>query len=79
MKQFAIGDKFMCNGIELEILDAEPIKVENEFSGMTCMLIPEALAVLDYIKGAELLGQPFTDQLHYFQERWTDEYYILLD
>lgn len=72
-------DTFICEDVELVILDDEPIEVVNQLSGESCMLIPEAVAVYDYIKGAEMLGLPFVKQLHYFMEHWPAEYMLLLD
>ena len=41
------------------IYDAEPQSVTNPFSGDSCMLSPEAIAVYDTIKGAEMFGVEF--------------------
>lgn len=38
------------------ILDAEPVRVENPFSGESIMLSPDEVAVYDYLKGCELIG-----------------------
>ena len=41
---------------ECLILDDAPVEVTNPFSGESCMLTPEAVAVYDSIKGAEMIG-----------------------
>ena len=38
------------------ILDSEPVLVENPFSGESIMLSPDEVAVYDYLKGCELIG-----------------------
>jgi len=63
------------------ILDKEPVKVENPFSGEACMLTPEAVAVYDTIRGAEMIGDYSTVRkgLSWFAKHFPTEYYILLD
>ena len=39
----------------IQILDNEPVEVQNPYSGETCMLSPEEVAVYDYLKGCELI------------------------
>lgn len=53
--------------------------VRNRFSGACAVLNPVALAVHDYIKGAERMGQDFHMPLNWFRVNFPDEYYILLD
>ena len=38
------------------ILDSEPVKVSNPFSGESCTLTPEAVAVYDSIMGCQMVG-----------------------
>jgi hypothetical protein len=40
----------------IQIYDEEPVEVKNPFSGEACMLSPEEVAVYDYLKGCELMG-----------------------
>ena len=40
----------------LEILDKEPVFVQNPYSGEGCVLKPDAVAVYDWVKGCEALG-----------------------
>ena len=77
--QFKKGDRFKCGDAELVILDDTDKEVTNPFSGASAMLCPEAIAVYDYIKGAEYLGSPFAKQLRYFMQKWPAEYMTLLD
>ena len=39
--------------VGLKIMDAEPKEVTNPFSGESVVLQPDAIAVYDFIKGAE--------------------------
>lgn len=73
------GDQFKCGKATLIILDDVDKEVTNPFSGESAMLCPEAIAVYDYIKGAEYLGHSFREQLHYFMKKWPAEYMTLLD
>ena len=63
------------------IMDKEPVEVQNPFSGEKVMLTPEAVAVYDTIKGAEMLGKTDTLQkgLDWFAENYPKEYMVLLD
>ena len=63
------------------ILDAEPVKVTNPFSGESCMLTPAAVAVYDTIKGCEMVGDYKTVRkgLDWFAENFPSEYMTLLD
>jgi hypothetical protein len=66
---------------ECEIYDTEPVSVTNPFSGQSCMLTPEAVAVYDMIKGAEIMGEYelVRKGLGWFREHFAKEYMILLD
>ena len=66
---------------ECAILDKAPVEVENPFSGDKCMLEPDAVAVLDVIKGAEMLNRHDLVQkgLQWFRKHFPAEYYVLLD
>jgi len=63
------------------ILDTEPVEIQNPFSGETCVLTPEAVAVYDTIKGAEMFGEYQTVRkgLEWFRKYFPAEYYVLLD
>jgi len=63
------------------ILDNEPVQVTNPFSGQSCMLVPEAVAVYDCITGANLTGDygMVRKGLDWFIEHFPQEYMILLD
>jgi len=58
-----------------------PEEITNKFSGEKVMLEPDAVAVYDTIKGAELVGN--ADHLRkgiaWFQKYYPKEYMILLD
>ena len=63
------------------IYDTEPVEVANPYSGETCMLTPEAVAVYDTIKGCELCGDynSVRKGLEWFRKNYPAEYMILLD
>lgn len=63
------------------LLDTEPVKVTNPFSGESCMLTPEAVAVYDTIMGCEMVGDYNTIRkgLDWFRKHFPAEYMILLD
>lgn len=65
----------------IAVLDKEPVEIQNPFSGETCMLDPEAVAVYDYLKGCELMGDyaMLRKCLDWFMETHPDEYMTLLD
>ena len=63
------------------IYDKEPVVVTNPFSGESCTLTPEAVAVYDTLKGAEMV-QDYNlvrKGLDWFSENFPKEYMILLD
>jgi hypothetical protein len=64
-----------------EILDTESVLVSNPFSGESCMLTPEAVAVYDTIKGCEMVGDydMMAKGLDWFSENFPSEYMTLLD
>ena len=66
---------------EASIWDVEPQEVENPFTGDKCMLEPDAVAVYDCVKGAEMLGQHdmVRKGITWFREHFPKEYRILLD
>jgi hypothetical protein len=63
------------------ILDKAPIEVRNPYSGETCVLTPEAVAVYDTITGAQMFNDFETVRkgLDWFIENYPKEYMILLD
>ena len=74
---------FVC-----EVLD-KPEEIKNPFSGEKVMLEPDAVAVYDCIKGAEILADPNNGDdpkwetvrkgIAWFQKYYPKEYMILLD
>lgn len=65
----------------IAIYDTEPVQVCNPFSGEACVLSPEAVAVYDYLKGCELMGDHvmLRKALEWFMQNHPDEYMTLLD
>jgi hypothetical protein len=63
------------------ILDSEPVFVENTFSGVGIMLSPDEVAVYDYLKGCELIGDYKNLQkgIDWFIKNNTQAYMTLLD
>jgi|TARA_B100001094_G_C17845907_1_gene630242 hypothetical protein len=66
---------------DCKILDQGPVEVANPFSGEKVTLQPEAVAVYDTIKGAEMLGEYDTVEkgIDWFIEHYPKEYGVLLD
>ncbi len=66
---------------ECVILDSKPVEVKNPYSGESCILEPDAVAVYDCIKGAEMVGNYdiVRKGLDWFIKHFTKEYMILLD
>lgn len=69
------------DGIELALFDTEPAEVTNPYSGRSVVLEPEAIALYDFIKGAEIMNltTELRKGLAAFRKRWPKEYMILLD
>ena len=67
--------------VGLKIMDAEPKKVTNPFSGESVVLQPDAIAVYDFIKGAEVLGHSddLREGIDWFMQHEPEAYMTLLD
>ena len=65
----------------LKIMDAEPKEVTNPFSGESVVLQPDAIAVYDFIKGAEVLGHhdDLREGIDWFMQHEPEAYMTLLD
>jgi len=63
------------------VLDESPVEVKNPFSGESIMLKPEEVAVYDYLKGCELIGdyKGLRKCLDWFIKNNTEAYMVLLD
>jgi hypothetical protein len=63
------------------VMDSEPVTVTNPFSGDSCELTPEAVAVYDVVIGANLIGDYKTVRkgIDWFRKHYAREYMILLD
>ena len=66
---------------ECAVLDEAPVEVRNPYSGETCVLTPEAVAVYDTITGAQMFEDFETVRkgLDWFIKNYPKEYMILLD
>lgn len=55
--------------------------IRNPFSGDTCELEPQGVALYDYIKGCEAMSlySKMQTALNLFRKLYNDEYYTLLD
>ncbi len=73
--------EIVLDDIPLTLFDSTPIEVKNPFSGESCVLCPEAIAMYDLIKGAEMLKdyEIFDKAMAAFIKRWPKEYMILLN
>ncbi len=65
----------------LMLMDSKPGMITNPMSGESVELCPEAIAVYDFIKGAEQLGDfaGMETGLGIFLTNWPKEYMVLLD
>ena len=63
------------------IMDKESKEISNPYTGEKALLTPEAIAVYDTIKGAEMMGQYETMEkgIAWFQANYPKEYFVLLD
>ena len=63
------------------VVGTQPETITNPYSGESVKLSPEAVAVYDTIKGAEMLGNYDTvgKGLDWFRQYYPDEYMKLLD
>jgi hypothetical protein len=63
------------------VVGSESEIVKNPFSGESCLLSPEAVAVYDTIKGCELFGDyaGVRKGLDWFRKHYPEEYMVLLD
>jgi hypothetical protein len=66
---------------ECQIYDKEPVEITNPIMGGSCFLEPDAVAVYDSIKGAELIGEyeMVRKGCDWFRKYFPKEYMILLD
>ena len=66
---------------DCEVLDNEPVRVTNPFSGQSCELTPEAVAVYDTVMGANMIGRYDIVQkgITWFRKYYPAEYMVLLD
>jgi hypothetical protein len=65
----------------IAIYDTEPVEVQNPFSGESATLTPEEVAVYDYLKGCELMGDysGVRKGLDWFMTNNPEAYMVLLD
>jgi hypothetical protein len=77
MKKKTIQDLFPG----IMVLDSEPVVVKNPFSGESIKLQPDEVAVYDYLKGCELIGdyKNLRKCLDWFRSNNSEAYMVLLD
>ena len=65
----------------IAIYDSEPVEVQNPLSGESATLTPEEVAVYDYLKGCELIGDysGVRKGLDWFMTNNPEAYMVLLD
>jgi hypothetical protein len=71
------------------VIGSSPEMVTNHYTGESCELSPEQIAIYDFIKGSEVLIEVgategsilinFNQALKCFREQWPKEYLTLLD
>ena len=74
------GDKMKLPFKDL-LIGTESELVTNPFSGESCTLTPEAVAVYDTIRGCEMFGdyKGLRKGLDWFRKHYPEEYMVLLD
>ena len=65
----------------IAIYDTENVVVQNPFSGASAELTPEEVAVYDYLKGCEMIGDQkgLRKALDWFIDNNAEAYMTLLD
>ena len=65
----------------IQVFDKEPVEVKNPFSGESAVLTPEEVAVYDYLKGCEMMGDytSLRRALDWFSRKNPGAYMTLLD
>jgi len=65
----------------IQVYDTKTVTVMNPFSGESCKLTPEEVAVYDYLKGCELIGdhKGLRKGIDWFINNNTQAYMALLD
>lgn len=65
----------------IQVYDKENVDVKNPFSGETFNLTPEEVAVYDYLKGCELIGdyEGLRRGIDWFMDNNVEAYMTLLD
>lgn len=65
----------------IQILDEEPVEVRNPYSGQAYTLTPEEVAVYDYLKGCEMIGDynGLRKGINWFIDNNAEAYMTLLD
>jgi hypothetical protein len=65
----------------ITVSDTEPVVVKNPFSGDSIKLQPDEVAVYDYLKGCELIGdyKGLRKGLNWFMNNNAEAYMVLLD
>ena len=63
------------------IMDKESKEIANPYTGQKALLTPEAIAVYDTIKGAEMTGRHdlMEKGIAWFRVNYPKEYMVLLD
>lgn len=63
------------------LIGTESELITNPFSGESCTLTPEAVAVYDTIRGCEMFGdyKGLRKGLDWFRKHYPQEYMVLLD
>ena len=74
-------EKYPKLPFDCTVMDKEPVEVANPYSGEKATLTPQAVAVYDTIKGAEMTGDYdlVRNGIDWFIKHYTKEYGVLLD
>ena len=74
-------DKRIKMPFDCVIMDKESKEIANPYTGQKVLLTPEAIAVYDTIKGAEMMGKYdlMEKGIAWFRANYPKEYFVLLD
>jgi len=71
----------LIEGLSFDRQSTTKESIRNPYSGFSCLLDPQGVALYDYIKGCEAMSLYDKMQLalSLFRKLYPDEYYTLLD
>jgi hypothetical protein len=80
-ENLSTAEQNLINDLDWDRKSDKLVSIENPYSGQSCMLDARGVALHDFIKGAEELGERnwFNLALPLFAKLYPSQYYTLLD